>query len=92
MTFHTNHTPYYAIIQSHTIAIKPCFDYHMCTVFFNDRSDLWSSSSSAAADPQKCNSVVLVADGKTHTLDARNGQVRSSLLVINSKVETSHYW
>ena len=38
--------------------------------------DVWSSSS-AAAHLQKCNSVVLVVDGKAHKLDARNGQVRS---------------
>lgn len=53
--------------------------------------DVWSSSP-AAAHLQICNSVFLVGECKAHKLDARNGQVRSSLLVINSKVETSHYW
>ena len=56
--------------------------------------DVWSSSS-AAAHLQKCNSVFLVVDGKVHKPDvrnARNGQVRSSLLVVNSIVKTFHYW
>ena len=50
-------------------------------------SDGWSGSS-AAAHLQKCNSVILVVDGKAHKLDARNCQVRSSLLVVNSILKT----
>ena len=53
--------------------------------------DMWSNSS-AAAHLQKCNSVVLVKDDKAHKLHARNGQVRSSLLVVNSIVKSFHYW
>ena len=53
--------------------------------------DVWSGSS-AATHLQKCNSVILVVDSKAHKLDARNGQVRSLLLVLNSIVKTFHYW
>ena len=51
--------------------------------------DLWSSSP-AAAPLQKCNSTVLVADYEAHKLEARNSQVRSSLLVSSSMVELSN--
>ena len=52
--------------------------------------DVWSSSS-IAFHFQKCNSIVLVVDGKAHELDARNGQVRSSFLIVNSIAKTFHY-
>ena len=51
--------------------------------------DVWASSS-AAAQLQKCNSI-LVVDGKAHKLETRDGQVRPSLLVM-LMVKDSHYW